>query len=113
MPQFTANADYEENDSKPLQLMPGDWVETGVADTAWPGWIWVKSASGGSGYVPMDVLSDIESDRAQVTECFDATVLAVRRGDPVESLRQIHGWHWCQNGQGMQGWVPGYLLNPA
>jgi hypothetical protein len=31
----------------------------------------------------------------------------------LESLRQIHGWHWCLNERGEAGWVAGYLLRPA
>mgnify|MGYP006210895907 CR=1 FL=1 len=34
-------------------------------------------------------------------------------GDELESLRQIHGWHWCRSAKGDEGWVAGYLLKPA
>jgi hypothetical protein len=40
-------------------------------------------------------------------------VLTIRRGDRLVSVRQIHGWHWCRNDAGAEGWVAGYLLRPA
>jgi len=30
----------------------------------------------------------------------------------LKSIRQIHGWHWCRNDRGEEGWVAGYLLRP-
>ena len=43
---------------------------------------------------------------------FDPTVLTIKRGDRLESLKQIHGWHWCRSESGKEGWVAGYLLKP-
>ncbi|HSP43531.1 MAG TPA: SH3 domain-containing protein [Luteolibacter sp.] len=112
MPHFTANADYEEKDSQPLRLKRGDIVRTGPADHAWPGWVWAADDHGCSGYVPQEILEKIDDDRAKATDAFDPTVLTIRRGNRLESLRQIHGWHWCRNEHGAQGWVAGYLLRP-
>lgn len=113
MAMFTANADYEEKDSQPLTLRPGDQVTAGPADRAWPGWIWVTGADDRSGYVPEEILAPLGERRFTVIAAFDPTVLTVRRGDQLESLRQIHGWHWCRNADGNQGWVAGYLLRPG
>jgi len=112
MTSFTANADYEEKDTDPLALQPGDEVTVGHADRAWPGWVWAADAAGCDGYVPEEILRSVGNGRYTVTEAFDPTVLTIRRGDRLESLRQIHGWHWCRNGAGREGWVAGYLLRP-
>lgn len=113
MSSFTANADYAESDSDPIRLQPGDLVRAGPADQAWPGWVWARDESGRDGYIPAEILRPLGDGRFAAAEAFDPTVLTVRRGDRLESLRQIHGWHWCCNGQGQQGWVAGYLLRPA
>ena len=113
MPHYTANADYEEKDSQPLRLNAGDIVRTGPADHTWPGWVWATDDDGRAGYVPQELLSPLADDRAAATGPFDPTVLTIRRGDRLESLRQIHGWHWCRNAQGGEGWVAGYLLRPC
>jgi hypothetical protein len=112
MPTFTANADYTESDANPIRLSPGDEVTIGDADRNEPGWVWATDREDRSGYVPRDILAPLSDDRSFVTEAFDPTVLNVKRGDPLESLRQIHGWHWCRNDAGKEGWVAAYLLRP-
>ncbi len=111
--KFTANSDYEEKDSDPICLNPGDRVQGGDADRTWPGWIWVSNESGHDGYVPQEILKDLGEGAFEATEAFDPSVLTIKRGDGLESLRQIHGWHWCRNAQGDEGWVAGYLLRPV
>ena len=113
MPLFHANADYEEKDSHPLYLRSGDEVTAGPEDCAWPGWIWVTDAKDRAGYVPGNILQALGGGRHMVTADFDPSVLTIKRGDQLESLRQIHGWHWCRNEGGREGWVAGYLLRPV
>jgi Variant SH3 domain len=109
---YIANSDYEEKDRAPIRLQAGDEVQLGDVDRAWPGWVWAKHAAGSSGYVPLEMLKELGDGRWVVIEAFDPTVLTVKRGDRLESTRQIHGWHWCRNGLGVEGWVAGYLLRP-
>jgi len=110
---YIANSDYEDRDSDPLSLKTGDEVTVGDVDRTWPGWVWASDGGGRDGYVPAEFLRALEGGRHQVIEDFDPTVLTIRRGDRLESLRQIHGWHWCRHESGAQGWVAGYLLRPA
>jgi hypothetical protein len=110
---FTANSDYEEKDSEPIRLQPGDQIQVGGADRSWPGWVWAADAAGNDGYVPEEILEPLGGGLFRAKEAFDPTVLTIRRGDSLESLRQIHGWHWCRNEQGKEGWVAGYLLRPV
>lgn len=113
MANFIANSDYEEKDSDPIHLNPGDEVRVGPADRAWPGWVWAADAKGHDGYVPEEILKPLGDGRFMATCAFNPGVLTIRRGDPLKSLRQIHGWHWCCNDRGEEGWVAGYLLRPA
>ena len=112
MPIFAAISDYEELDREPLRLNSGDQVQAGPEDRTWPGWIWTTDQDGRSGYVPTEILTPLGGNQFSVTAAFDPTVLTIRRGDTLESLRQIHGWHWCRNAAGREGWVAGYLLRP-
>lgn len=113
MPAFTVNADYEEKDSHPLRLEPGDEVNVGPADRAWPGWVWASNSDEHDGYVPEEILEPLGEGRFSAIAAFDPTVLTVKRGETVESLRQIHGWHWCRKPSGEEGWIAGYLLKPS
>lgn len=113
MATFIANADYEEKDSDPIMLEAGDEITVGLADRAWPGWVWAADRDGNDGYVPEEILEPLGEGRYAAMEAYDPTVLTIRRGDQIESLRQIHGWHWCRNEKGEEGWVGGYLLKPV
>lgn len=113
MATFTANADYEDKDSDPIHLKPGDEVTVGIADRAWPGWVWATDNNGSDGYVPEEILEPLGEGRYAAMEAYDPTVLTLKRGDKIESLRQIHGWHWGRNQRGEEGWVGGYLLKPV
>ena len=108
--KFKVNADYEENNVNPMNLTAGQEVTSGPADRAWPGWIWVTDSNGRNGYVPAEILEPLGEDRWAAMEDFDSTVLRVSKGNEVESLRQVHGWHWCENESKQQGWVAEYLL---
>jgi hypothetical protein len=110
MASFTANADYEDKDSDPLFLHPGDEVTTGPVDQTWPGWVWAENSSGKNGYVPEAILEPLGEGRFAAMEAFDPTVLTLKRGDSLESMKQIHRWHWCRNAAGQEGWVADYLL---
>jgi hypothetical protein len=112
MSAFIANSDYEEKDSDPIYLNPGDEVRVGPADRAWPGWVWATDAAGNDGYVPEEILMPLGDGWFTATCGFNPAVLTIRRGDHLKSLRQIHGWHWCRNDRGEEGWVAGYLLRP-
>jgi len=113
MSTFIANSDYEEKDSDPICLQPGDEIQAGAADRTWPGWVWATDGRGNDGYVPEEILEPLGDGRFRAKEVFDPTVLTIRRGDRLKSIRQIHGWHWCRSeSAGKEGWVAGYLLKP-
>lgn len=111
--RYIANADYEERNTRALHLNAGQEVTSGPADTTWPGWVWASDSDDRSGYVPAEILEPLGEDRWAAMEEFDPTVLKLTRGDEVTSTKQIHGWHWCRNANGEEGWVAGYLLKPA
>jgi Variant SH3 domain len=110
MAQYVANADYQETDRNPLFLKSGDEVTTGVTDRTWPGWVWAENSAGNHGYVPEGILEPVGEGRFAAIEDFDPTVLTVKRGDSLLSLRQVHEWHWCRNVDHQEGWVADYLL---
>ena len=111
--KFTANADYEDNNSRAMHLTAGQEVTSGPADKTWPGWIWATDSNECSGFVPAEILEPLGEDRWATMQDFDPTVLKIKRGDAITSLQQIHGWHWCENASGDHGWVADYLLHPV
>lgn len=113
MAHYRANSDYEDQDTNPLRLAVGDLVKTGNKDQTWPGWIWAIDVHGNDGYIPEEFLEATSDGFARVISEFDPRVLQIKRGDRLESLLRIHGWHWCRNSGGSEGWVAGYLLRPG
>lgn len=112
MAQYRANSDYEDQDTNPLQLAVGDIVKTGNKDQTWPGWVWAVDTLGNDGYVPEEILEPQGDGQSRVITGFNPHVLKITRGDRLDSLHRIHGWHWCRNESGEEGWVAGYLLKP-
>jgi hypothetical protein len=111
--RYKVSADYTVIDRAPLTLAAGDTVKVGRTDADWPGWVWVTAADGRGSYVPVDIL-DLHADpTARVLQPFAAHDLSVKARELVHSLRHVKGWHWCQNSQGMEGWLPAYLLQEA
>jgi len=113
MPRFIANADYEEKDRHPIDLKAGDEIMVGPVDRTWPGWVWAEDGQGRRGYIPEKILEPLGEGRFALMKDFDPSVLAVKRGDALESIEQIDGWHWCRHESGVEGWVAGYLLRPC
>ncbi len=109
---FRANADYTVIDRAPLTLTGGQRVRLGRRDADWPGWIWVTAEDGRGSYVPEEVLDAKEENVAAVVQPFQAHDLSVKKNEPVTSLREVKGWHWCRSQKGEEGWLPAYLLAP-
>ncbi len=112
-PRFVATSDYRVTDRNPLVLEEGDVIRVGRPDAGWPGWIWVTAISGRGSHVPEDILDPLGDGTARVIKPFHARDLSVAKGEAVESLREVKGWHWCRNESGEEGWLPEYLLRGA
>jgi hypothetical protein len=90
----------------PIKMHAGDLLETtGDEDD---GWIWGRhSPTGKESWVPLSALSspaDGGNIRTALVE-YDATELPVESGETFQAEKEERGWLWCQNTQGMWGWV--------
>ena len=68
-------------------------------------WLWAVADDGREGWVPDDLV--IESDEGPVaSRDFSADELTCAAGEAVEIIRETHGWAWCRNRDGREGWLP-------
>lgn len=79
---------------------------TGERDV-WDGftWIWAISKDGKEGWVP-DTLIIETAEGVFAAEAFSAVELTCLPGAELDILRETHGWAWCRDAQGSEGWVP-------
>lgn len=112
-PTRIANADYTVVDRSPLTLHTGEEVKLGKEDRAWEGWVWAVTDEGRGTYLPVSFLEKSGENGARLTESFAAIDLSVRKGAKVVCLREVSGWLWCRDGDGLEGWLPDYVLFPA
>ena len=111
--RYRATADYDVSYPHPVSLAPGDRVELGRADTTWPGWVWVRTESGLEGWAPESALERVaDQSQAVAREDYTARELSMKKGDELESLRELNGWLWVRNQHGEEGWVPAFNLKP-
>ena len=80
----------------------------------WTAFVHVRTADGGSGWVPTRYLSSGAPGPATVLTPYDTTELATQAGDELEILVRDDEseWHWCRNVDGAEGWVPVETLAP-
>jgi hypothetical protein len=90
----------------PIKMHAGDLLET-IGDED-DGWIWCRhSPTGKESWVPLSALSEPAAEgntRTALVE-YDATELPVESGEVFEAKKEVRGWLWCENSQGMWGWV--------
>ena len=95
----------------PIRLSRGDPVRLDGRTEEWDGWrwLWARGPDGREGWIPDDLV-DSASPEPVSLEDYSAVELTVREGDVLEVLRERHGWVWCRNAAGLEGWAPERLL---
>lgn len=91
----------------PIRVANGARVRLTGREELWDGhlWLWAVAEDGRQGWVP-DSLIDTSGDGAIASRDYSAIELTVAAGETVELVRETHGWAWCRNRTGAEGWVP-------
>ncbi len=105
---YLVKKEHRMTRTNPLFAHKNEGIWTFQEDEEYPGWIFCKvKANGLEGYIPKQILIWDESGKsATVSEDYSARELAVKPGDKVESNRELNGFAWCVNEDGMAGWIP-------
>lgn len=98
--------DYRVAYPNPVQFVGGEEFAVGDEDTEYPGWLWVTTADGNSGWAPVQLIEPLEAGRGRGRMDYTAQEVDVSAGDAVEVLSSLNGWLWVRNPIGLEGWVP-------
>ena len=105
MPHARLLRDYRTQYHDPIRFARGEPVQVGRRDSEWPEFLWATDAQGRSGWVHQRYL-DRDSGAAKATRNYSARELDATCGERVQLLDEAGGWWWCENTDGVQGWLP-------
>ncbi|MEK7692318.1 MAG: DUF5680 domain-containing protein, partial [Bdellovibrionota bacterium] len=104
------NTDHKIAYPEPLRLQVGDTFEILPKEGSekWLGWHWAKTPTQ-TGWISENYF-ERRDGRTLVIRNYDATELAVTRGDSVTLLFEDNGWAYVKNRQGSSGWIPSEVI---
>ena len=89
----------------PIRFAAGDRVNASKTDEEYPGWTWVTTADGNSGWAPQSYLAETAGGTTATTD-YSARELTTKVGEIVELLHELNGWCWVRNSVNEEGWIP-------
>lgn len=108
----TVIATHERTYPNPVRVTRGGPLFLSGETDEWDGWRWVWIAAGDcEGWAPDD-LPVRQGDGWVAARDYSAMELTVRPGQRVVALASTHGWVWCLNDDGEEGWAPERCLAP-
>ena len=93
----------------PLEIVKGEQIEGEIKKTEWEGWVWCKSSSGISGWVPLIYLQAIREKEGWflVLKNYNARELDAQKDEILELSEEEAGeWVWAISESGRSGWIP-------
>ena len=101
---------HEATYADPIRVRRGEILTLTGREEEWDGHRWVWAIAGGrEGWVPDDLPDEASPPRA--ARDYSAVELTVRPGERLIAIRATHGWAWCLNDDGDEGWVPERCLS--
>ena len=114
MAQRTVLQSHSASYADPIRVAKGARVRLTGREERWDGhlWLWAVADDGRQGWVP-DSLIDRSGGGAIALRDYSAMELTVAAAETVEVVRETHGWAWCRDPNGSEGWVPISNLSKA
>lgn len=93
--------------SDPIKVEKGELLQLDGREDVWEGhrWLWAVAPDGKAGWIPDSLLDENTSDPVALFN-YSAMELTCNVSDCVQIINETHGWAWCKNQTGSQGWVP-------
>ena len=108
-----ATEPHEATYPNPVRVRNGDEMFLDGREEEWDGWRWLwASANGREGWVPDDLPVSV-GRRCRAARDYSAMELSVKPGQRLAVTGSTHGWAWCIDDDGDEGWVPERCLSDA
>jgi len=107
MPSRAVLAGHEAHYADPIRVARGEPLTLTGREDDWDGyrWLWAVAEDGREGWVPDGLVREIDG-RHIASRDYSAVELSCVIGETVDVEWETHGWAWCRNRNGEQGWVP-------
>ena len=99
---------YRAHYADPIEISADAVIELTGRTDLWRGhrWLWAKAPDGREGWVPDSLVDLDQGPRCKAKFDYSAAELSCEAGEILTRFAATHGWSWCANGQGSEGWVP-------
>ena len=80
----------------------------------WDNWFFCQSPGQKGGWVPAQIIENVNVKNSRALEDYTAKELNVQEGDLLLGSRTLNGWVWCEKPGSLEsGWVPCLCLRKA
>ncbi|MEP1206377.1 MAG: SH3 domain-containing protein [Rhizobiaceae bacterium] len=92
----------------PIAVDQGEAIELSGRTDNWQGhsWLWARASDGREGWVPDSLVEDAGIESAVALFDYSAMELSCKKNEVLAVVKNTHGWTWCVNSAGDEGWVP-------
>jgi len=99
--------DHAASYDDPIKLVRGDELSLTGREHIWDRhrWLWAISRCGREGWIPDNLVAETDR-RPTAARDYSAIELTCSVGEAVNALHETHGWAWCRNRAGGEGWLP-------
>lgn len=110
---LTVIKEHKSSYPTPIHFNMGDLVLVGEEDTEFPSWVKVTTKDGNTGWAPKQYLDfeNVHSNQATTNTSYSAYELDTQKGDILVLLKELNGWCWVKNINGICGWVPANTIS--
>ena len=99
----------------PIHVTAGNKIELTGRRDVWDGhtWLWAVAEDGRAGWVPDSLVEETQAGEYTALFDYSAVELSCQSEEILKRQLSTHGWSWCINDRGNQGWVPDHNLKEA
>ncbi len=99
---------HQASYADPISVGRGDAIVLTGRRDIWDGhcWIWAIDSGGREGWIPDDLTETDAAGTVCARRDYDAIELTCVAGEALVVVEASHGWAWCRNASGAEGWVP-------